>query len=277
MKQVRRILVPIDESPHNDVVIRQACRLAKAVGAKITGVSVFCSSVLVKKPSIKSYYDLPSVRTLIQEGGELAGVSDTTVAKFHLICDEYEVEHRLAKLSHIPVEGVLASSKLHDLVVAGTQQRHPQDGGGYVESSIEPMLNSSVTPVLAIPPMFNGSFARVTVAYDGSMQSVRALKDFVAMRELFQDCAVQVVTAHESIRNAEHHSINAAVFLTEHGFDDVASHQVTTRKLRVEDMELLYPSDLVVAGIHSTGIDEGIGSFTHELLESQTAAVLLSH
>jgi len=274
-----RILVPLDDSDHCITAIAVAGALAKHAGSRVTGLSVFSPELISSSVAPVSYYGVAMVADTIQDAiSQCREALEHRKGGFEAYCHEYGVDFEEHDLTGIPSTSVLEEARMHDLVVTGTRQNFI--GGGVSETSLLKILKHAVTPVLAVPKGPTKPLRKVAIAYDGSMPSVRAMKDFVNLINAFGDLdSVHVVVANEDVQVTKTLLKEATDYLAAHGVENVHGIQLLQKKLCPSELSDRVSPDLVVAGIHSNNFmkDLVVGSFMKRLLETEACAVLMSH
>ncbi len=275
--QVQRILVPLDPSEYTEAATLRACEIAKAHDAVIFGLTVLDTPGIRSQvaPADMAYWPLvrDTILSAIEEAKDKIG---DLQAKFAGICKTQGVKHAEAEMEGVPAEMILDASALYDLVVTGLRSYfhfETREGPG---DSLTKVLNRTATPILAVPGARpEEPFEQVLIAYDGSLNAARTLRDFAAFAVPY-NFQLSVSTAHGDEAHARTCLERAAAFLRAHGFSPIETsyHRGDT----IPD-EALEKANLVVAGIHSKRFfkDMMAGSFTKHLIERGDSSLFLSH
>jgi nucleotide-binding universal stress UspA family protein len=119
MSPFRKLLVPIDFSPHSQEALRVACSLAKAFDAPITLLHVFSAPV----------YPMPE-GAFVTLPAAYAELIAATRQRLEVMTSKVKSEHETIKIDATTIEGVpfreiiaFARKHGHDLVVMGTHGR----------------------------------------------------------------------------------------------------------------------------------------------------------
>jgi len=266
------ILVHLTSDPHGDEVLKVATGLAAKFGARLTGL--FAQSeqdragLVARRPS--DHY---------------TAAAEAAAAAFNAVTEEVGLPSRFWRLSHGEYSHVVSetvfASRYFDLVVMG--QRPAQDARVPEELMEQVALNSG-GPVLFVPHAgaFPSVGARPVVAWNGSREAARALRDALPLLARAQEVVVL------SVRNASVAEPPAGEPRPDiEGF--LGTHGIAARyeKLAAEDigtMDLLlsrafdYGSDLLVMGAHAGyGLEFLRGSGTKYMLRHMTMPLLMSH
>ncbi|MFT5467049.1 MAG: nucleotide-binding universal stress UspA family protein [Verrucomicrobiales bacterium] len=275
--QIQRILVPLDPSEYTDAATARACEVAKPHQATLTGLAVLDSPGIRGSVAPSDTLHWPLVQDTIL-GAEAHARERIAAAreKFDRTCVEQGVKHAASQLEGVPAEVIHDASGLYDLVVMGLRTFFHFETRDEPGDSLDKLLGQTATPILAVPKDRPASpFLHALVAYDGSMNASRALKEFAAFAAPF-DFQITVLTATEDDRQAEMLLHEAIAYLADHGIDNVETKR---SKQKAVTIDTLGDADLVVAGIHSKRFfkDRFVGSLTTELIERHDRALFLSH
>lgn len=276
---LKKILVPLDPSPYTEGAIGAACQVAKRHDAEIAGVAVLDSPEIRSSlvPAVGPYYPLmiDAVQTKVNHADQ---VLKDCLDRFSRICQDAGVRHVETEYEGIPAQKLLESSICYDLVVTGLKTSFHFETRGDHGDSLDKLLERTATPVLAVPPNGMPEPKRAAIAFDGSMGSARALRDFILFAAPY-DPEIVVIAADLTPAKADFLLESAAQLLRAHGFgqvDTIASE---------EPIEAVFAdapardADLIVAGIHSRHRikDLFVGSFTRHLIEQGSHPLFLSH
>lgn len=276
---VRRILVPVDPSVYTGAATETACRIALKHEAQVAGVAVL-DSPEIRSGSVSAigpYYpsSMDEIRAKVTHAEKILAECK---ARFAMTCEEYGVPHLETEYEGIPAQRFFASSIFFDLVVTGLETAFHFETRGEKCNCLSEILDTTVTPTLAVPIMGMPKLEKVLVAFDGSFSSARALRDFVEFARPYNP-EIKVLTASEKAVQCDFLLRNAKEYLRVHGLSRV---EIVGSDAPVFDAVEAFAGedvDLVVAGIHSKKKirDLFVGSFTKQLIESGNKAVFLSH
>ena len=276
---IQRILVPLDPSEYARAATLRACEVAKTHMAQVEGF------VVLDTPEIRSHVaplemqNWPAVVDAMAKAVDEAREQIEDVRKrFVETCESLHTTHQEVQVEGLPPNLILEASALFDLVVVGMRtyfQFETQEGPG---DSLTRILDRTVTPVLAVPTGEADPIKRVVVAYDGSMGSARALRDFVAFARPY-NFEITVFSAHEDEDRAKGVAEQAGSYLRAHDLTDFQVKTSTKSAFAAFESQFLGKTDLVVSGIHSRKFfkDAFVGSFANQLIESGKTSLFLSH
>ncbi|MDF1815086.1 MAG: universal stress protein [Verrucomicrobiales bacterium] len=143
-------------------------------------------------------------------------------------------------------------------------------------NSLSSLLKRTVTPILGVPANdADKPFKRALIAYDGSMNSARTLREFVAFAKPYE-FSITIATADLDARHALWHLEEAAGYFRAHGVEDFDTRHIKEKS--IPDY-IVDEYDLIVAGIHSGRLvkDRFVGSFTNRLIDRDDKTLFLSH
>ena len=277
--ELKKILVPIDSSVYTDGATETACRIALAHEAQLYGVAVLDSPEIRSSviPAIGPYYPMmmDAVQAKLKHADQ---VLNESLDRFANICAAAGVSHIETEYEGIPAQTLLQSSIFHDLLIIGLETSFHFETRSGRGDTLDKLLDRTATPVLAVSSTGMGEPKKVTIAFDGSFGSSRALRDFMIFGLPFQP-EITLVTA--ALPSEESHFLleNARALLQLHGFENVNTYSSDESVEKTFTDEFVEPSDLIVAGIHSRKRfkDIFVGSFTKHLIQECNTALFLSH
>lgn len=181
---IKRILVPLDPSPYTDTTIRMAVMMAKIYDAQLTGL------VVLDIPGIeKSIGAIPAGALHFAEKIELAKKTEASqrieilMDKFRDVCEKEGVAFTEAHEQGYPSHQIIEVSKYYDLMILGLRTYYHFETTDKAGDSLEKLLKESITPIIGVPQDFyidvlGGEKIKVLIAFDGGLQSARALQRF---------------------------------------------------------------------------------------------------
>ncbi|MEX2580664.1 MAG: universal stress protein [Verrucomicrobiales bacterium] len=276
---IKRILVPLDPSPHARAATQTACEVARKHKAELAGVAVLDSSEIRANlvPAIGPYY--PMMIDAVQEKVHHADkLLDDCLEEFAATCEREKVRHFETEYEGIPAQKLLESSIFFDLIVMGLKTSFHFETRGLGGESLDNLLDRTSTPVLAVPTSGMLAPSKVLIAFDGSFGATRALHDFVGFGRPY-DFEITVISADMKTDRLGFLLDNAKIFLENHGFSKVACIASGDSIEKAVDEDMTSDFDLIVAGIHSrkTVKDYFLGSFAKQLIQRDDTPLFLSH
>lgn len=278
MRQIKDILVHIDNSDICTSRLVTALQLAKSHQAHLSGLYVFSIPTSVMVPAGEPGSAGIAHMQIIEAEQKAAEVSAEKARQMFVeMTANSDCEWRCQEGD--PVETVTAYGRCFDLIIIG--QTDTDDPGSADSAFVEKTLLEAGRPVLVMPYIGTNHRIgkRVIIAWDGSRPSARALND--GMPLLSQADAIEIVVI-DSDDDDHHYASEARMHLQRH---DITADIKTLQSddLSVEDALLSYASDygagLLIMGAygHSRLKEMILGGTTKGVLRQMTLPVLMSH
>ena len=276
---IREILVTIDSAASVAQLLPPAAALAKAHGARLTGL---CASGY---PAEAAYGDLSGWMQLVEAylDAQRAEASSAEAA-FRQELAQHQLAGDWIYRESNPTDTATALAALYDLVVVGQPNPDAESTGTPVLRP-EGVVLECGRPVLIVP--YAGSFAalgqRVLVAWNGSREAARALHD--AMFVMQDAAAVTVLAVGPGAPEAGAASVSAgdvADALVRRGITATAETE-TAGDIGIEDLVLSRAADLgadlLVMGAygHSRLREYVLGGVSRGIFQHMTLPVLMTH
>ncbi len=274
---IRKILVPLDPSEYSVNATKQACWVARKHEARVAGLTILDTPEIqaMAIPSVYGYLKLPSdILNFHHKHAEEQ--LHKIQRRFADYCYEQKVESLEAEREGMPVNLIVEAATLFDLMVVGMRTFFRFETKNEDGNLVTKIFKKSSTPVLAVTKDYT-PLQNVLIAYDGSMASARALRDFVLFADPL-DFSVDLFVADEDHEKREYNANKAFFYLTDNG--------VIINNIIKRDHELVAIDDgdfknydIIVCGMHSkTAITEFfVGSFVKTLIEKNENCLFLSH
>ncbi len=272
-----RILVALDGSDYSKAAVDYACDLADD-GDRVTGIAV------VDLPGIDRFVG----PTPAGAGRAAAALEDdllasarakaeSVLADFTATCEARGVAYALHAETGKPFEEILEASKYHDVIVIGQRTSFCYGARDETGDTLHRVLERGLTPVVAMPTECR-DIGKVLVAYDGSLQSARAVQMFL-MLGVWAHCETTIMTVSDDPAHGDH--LLAAMQ------DYFASYAVEASVVRAEGR----PSNSILDQVERTGADLlvmgaygqkrlasfFVGSTTKAVVEDAAIPVFLYH
>ncbi len=243
---IKRILVGLGGTPYTPVAIQRAVMLAQSHEAELTGVTVLdtkrvrCEGTgLVKAPNRDS---------LRVERMQIAlSQIQQCVGEFESACQAANVRHRVVEESGDAFSSLVDHARYHDLMVFGLRSIFEYDFmAGAPESLLIRLVGAGVRPLIAVSDRFR-SMSRVLIAYNGSMESAKAMKQFVQMR-LWPNAELKLMTFHPSGDQADELLWAAAEYCRAHGFRVCHQSNPGDPRVLLLPAATMWQADMIVMG-----------------------------
>jgi nucleotide-binding universal stress UspA family protein len=175
---IKSILIPTDGSPNSRISLDYGIYIASLFNAVITGLNVidiralegpFLSDISGSLGFSPFQNYLPKFQQTLEERGDLM------LEDFKNYCSEKSVQPKIKRLTGIIPNIIANEAKRVDLIIIAQRGEHEKWSTGLLGSTTESVVRKSPRPVLVTPNSFR-TFENVLIAYDGSVESNRALK-----------------------------------------------------------------------------------------------------
>jgi len=244
---IKRILVGLAGTIYTPVAIERAVTLAKAHDAEVTGVTVLDSRRLrgLEQPAPPPWEfppehqdrPIPLSPDCIEE----------SIQRLEQSCQDANVKHRVLQESGDPFTKLIDAARYHDLMVFGLRSVFKYDFlAGDPKSLLIRLVGAGVRPLIAVSEEFR-SISRVLIAYNGSMESAKAMKRFVQMR-LWPGAELKIVTFHPSDSKANDLLWAAEEYCRAHGFRVCHESNPGDPKVLLLAAANLWKADMIVMG-----------------------------
>jgi nucleotide-binding universal stress UspA family protein len=243
---IKRILLGLGGTPYTDVAIERAIELAKAHGARITGVTVVDTKRLKQVGPLPPGGDafaqkLRKKRLLITELQ-----IQKAIEKFRKKCEKFGISTKVKRETGDPFEAMIAHARYSDITVFGLKSLF--DYGFTVEprDAIIRLVSQGVRPIIAVSPQFR-TIRRVLIAYSGSMESAKAMRRYVQLNP-WRNASLRVVYFGKGGRVTDQLLKDAADYCRDHGFSTETESVADSAKDRLIEYAQQNDMDLIVMG-----------------------------
>jgi nucleotide-binding universal stress UspA family protein len=280
-----RILIGLDVPNHVNPLTDLGIRWAKQFGATLVGLGI------VDEPGIRAIEPAwpvggkPGRDPIYYMGYEarLADVhrqADEVLEQFATQCIEKGVAHAEVKAVGSPHERIAEEAQSCDLILLA-RGSHFRFIAGDVEGNetLKRVLKDAPRPIVNVPAKIDAGDS-IVVAYDGSLQSARALASFQASG-LGESGKVHVVSIDASANEAARRCERARAFLSYHNLESVAHTLPTSTPPEQVILDQIRDlnAGLVVMGAYGQPVlrEFFVGSVTRKLLEKSPVPLFLDH
>ncbi len=271
---IKRILLPLDSSEYAKNAALLAVRIAKINNAEISGI------VVLDIPGIeKSIGSVPPGAALFAKELEEQRLSEAELhvrlllKNFSELCSDSNIKYDFHQRQGSPSSKIIEHSLFYDLLILGNKTFYNFEISGKPGDSFDSILDQSITPIISVPEklpdsVMNNQIIKTTIAFDGSLQSARALQLFAKMR-MFDRFDIRIVMASDDIKLAGHYLDDAETFLKPHGFSRIEKINTKDDIVDYIDNNLMEWTDLFVIGAHPKHgiLDFMVGSLTKHLIK----------
>jgi len=202
---IKSILIPTDGSPNSKIALAYGLYWAEQFHAEITGLTVvdiralegpFLSDISGSLGFSPYQNYLPKFQEILEQR------CDIFLDEFRQQCSEKNVVPRLKKQTGIISNIIAEEAKRVDLVIIPQRGEHEKWSSGLLGSTTESVIRKSPRPVMVTPNEFR-AFQRVLVAYDGGIESNKALKTACELFAASQTALSVVFVSNDADRSRE--------------------------------------------------------------------------
>jgi nucleotide-binding universal stress UspA family protein len=246
---VKRILVALSGTPFTGSAIEHAIELARRHDAEVTGVTIIDAARLedvgpIPLGGATAAHDLAEHRREITRQR-----IDEVVADFESSCRGGGVTHGVVRETGDPFEELISLWRYHDLTVIGLRGLFEYGVVHNPDDLIVRMISRGVRPILAVAEQHR-AIKRVLVAYNGSLESAKAMKRFV-QAQLWPDVAIKIACFGFEDDDAQSLLPAAASYCRAHGFEPEVENVESDPKEGLLKHAEDWGADLVVMGATS--------------------------
>ena len=243
---IKRILVALSGTPFTPCAVRHAVDLARAHGAELTGVTIVDIDRLEDVGPIPMGGGAAAHALTEQRLAVTREHIEEQIAAFETACREAGMIHGVVRERGDPMEKLLDLWRYHDLTVFGLRGLFDYGVLNEPGARIGKLLARGVRPILAVSKEYK-PVRRVLVAYDGSMESAKAMKRFVQMH-LWPDVDLTIVCCGFDEDEAAELLENAGVYCRGHGLEATCLRLPGDPKESLLEHVRASEADLVVMG-----------------------------
>jgi len=189
------MLVGLDESPFSEAAVTLGIDWAKRFDCLLVGIGV------IDEPSIRGP-EAPERMARSYQAAYQSMVAEAThrvdriLERFTLRCSEAGVSSKLLEDVGSPDEQIMTEAQRYDLILIGQRSFFRFETSSHACNTADKLLHATPRPVVAVPGKYRPGNG-VLVAYDGSLQSARALQAF-ASSGLSALGEVHILCAHKT-------------------------------------------------------------------------------
>ncbi|AGA26838.1 universal stress protein [Singulisphaera acidiphila] len=277
---MKSLLVGLDGSDDSHAVLELGLRWAMRFDALVVGLGIIDEPGIFTSGS--SLLGGPHYWRTASPAHSLYGARrqvSESLEEFVRRCHKAGVECRTLEDVGSPFVQILMEAQRYDLILLGQQTHFDYGSLGEPDETLGKVLQESPRPVVAVPRTLGGGES-IVVAYDGSLQSARALSAFEGSG-LGQGREIHVVSVSNDKKEATRRADRAVEFLQLHSLNALPYPVGTDHQPPEVLLEILrlYDSGLLVMGAYGQPVlrEFFLGSTTRTMLEKCPVPLLLSH
>lgn len=189
---MEKILVAIDANQINTHVLDFACFIAKLTHSKLTGI--FLESDEKTMVPVEESLHIPHDELI--EAGSRVRLWDDNIRLFKETCENRGTNCSVHLDQGVPVADIIKESRFADLLIVDPDMSFREKKETVPTDLIREVLAKSECPVVIAPLTFDG-IDEVLFAYDGSLASVFAIKQFTYLFSELADRKISILQVNE--------------------------------------------------------------------------------
>ena len=214
---LKRILVGLGGGDYTMAAINQAVALGLAHNAELTGVSVIDPgrvTPFMAMPIGDGPIAYPETASSLVKARERV---EWATREFTEACQSAGVRHRVVQEVGEPFSLMTDEARYHDLMVFGLKSLFETDLVADPHDALVRLVQAGVRPLLAVSKQVR-PVNKVLIAYSGSMESAKAMKNFVQM-QLWPIKELRIVSFDDGTGHAKGLLAEAADYCRAHGLE----------------------------------------------------------
>ncbi|MHC4413841.1 MAG: universal stress protein [Planctomycetota bacterium] len=246
---IKRILIALSGTPFTRAAVQHTVELAQRHGAETIGVTDVDLAKLANVGPVPvgagaAAHELVEHRIQLTEQH-----IEESIRHFESACSESGIPHSVVRESGNPFDKLISLWRYCDLTVAGLRGLFEYGVVHNPDDMIIRLVARGVRPILAVAKEYR-PIRRVLVAYNGSMESAKALKRFVQSR-LWPDLSLRIVCFDVEAEEGEPLLADAVRYCTLHGYDAEHERVEDSPRERLLEYAQAWNADLIVMGSSS--------------------------
>lgn len=276
---MKRILVGITGSPATEAKIAHTLDLARHHEASVSLVSIIDTAKLARigpVPLGASHMAAQKREERVQASREQA---EAALSLFAEKAEAAGIALDIIRREGDPFDVLLNAWRTHDLCILGLRGWFDHGLVSEPEASIHRLIGEGLRPILALTETYR-PVDRALIAYDGSIESSKAMKRFMQLR-LWPEMEITITCVGKPPEIADALLEEARRYCAIHGFEaKVASIDggTTPHKEIIGHAEAI-DADIVVlgSGLKTTLMQRTFGSTTIAAIQNATRPLFLTH
>jgi nucleotide-binding universal stress UspA family protein len=243
---LKRILVALGGTEYTVSAIRHAVELAKVHDAEVTGVSLIDTARLRYDGPISlgdGHYAFELANDRLEKAKER---TEWAAHELTEACQSAGVRYQIRHESGEPLTLMIDRARYYDLTVLGLRNLFEYDVISDPHSALVRLVQAGAHPLISVPKSFT-PVQKVLIAYSGSMESARTMKQFVQMR-LWPAAKLRIVNFEHEADEAQQLVGDAADYCRAHGFEVEVAFQSNSAKDHLLPYVAEWGADLLVVG-----------------------------
>lgn len=242
---IKRILVGLAGTTCTPTAIQHAIELAQTHDAEVTGVTMLHFGRV--RGGVAGLAKAPNLETELAERMAVARLrNQQAIRDFEAACQAANIKNRVVEELGDPFTRLAELARYHDLMLFGLRGVLYDDSfASDPESLMVRLVGAGVRPLVAVPEAGRG-VQRAVVAYNGSMESAKAMKRFVQMR-LWPHAELKIMTFQPTDAQASELLQPAEEYCRKHGYT-VSCQSIPGNPTFLLQAARMWDADIIVMG-----------------------------
>lgn len=278
---VRRILVGLGSHLTLASEVEHALELAERYSAELTGVTIVDTRAVTSVGAVPLGAGEAATQLERHRRAAAAEHIEAAVAAFDAACRRAHVRYQIKREERAdPFDRLISESRYHDLVICGLRGIFESGlvGSSATENgeTLARLVGSGVRPLLAVAPQFR-RVGRVMIAYSGSVESAKAMKQFMLLRP-WRDFQLRVCVFNHTPEKASRLLESADEYCRAHGRQAELVHIPGSPHDQIVPAALDWNADLLVLGnsARSLLLRKVLGETALRVMQTSTIPLFLS-
>lgn len=274
---IKRILLALGGTPFSRVAVRRGIELAQTHGSTLIGIPILDSD----------YWKIPTRSWMTaSEAARMVNAKPWEAAErrvkrvlddFEKACANAGVPCEVKRPEQRPFDMLASTSRYCDLVLFGLRGLFDFHLVPEAERTIAQLIRGGVRPILAVSSVYR-PIRRVLIAYSGSMESARTIRQFVQMG-LWPNATIELITFTDDVDDAPTLLTDAATYCKAHGHTPQMKAEAGTARQSLLPYAQETNADLIVAGdsFRNVVLRDLLGDTMSHLIRHADRPLFLSH
>ncbi len=254
---IRRILVGLGGQASLASEVEYALELAERYDAELTGVTVVDTRAVSAPDAIPLGAAQAAAQLASHRVEAAAAHLEASVAAFDSACRRAKVRYQIQREERTdPFDRLISESRYHDLVICGLRGIFESGlvGASAAESGeiLARLVGSGVRPLIAAAPQFR-KIQRVMIAYSGSVESAKTMKQFIQLRP-WREIQLRICVFNHTPERAARLLNGADAYCRSHGYQAELLHIPGSPHDQILPSAYDWNADLLVLGNSSRNL-----------------------
>lgn len=219
---IKRILVGLGGTPFTAVATRRALELAQRYDAELTGVTVVDARRLGDVGPVPTGSGAYARQFRQDRLAITVERIKEAIERFSDACADAGIPFSVKQEIGTPFDLMMARSRYYDLTIFGLRSLFDYGLVDEPRDTLVRLISQGVRPILAVAPNYR-IVRKVLIAYSGSMESAKAMKQFVQLNP-WPDASLQIACFSKNRGETEILLNDAAAYCHAHGFSPDVAH-----------------------------------------------------